>query len=458
MSDLIDLYNAIEKLKQATSFDSLIREAVAQVRTTLGFDRAGLLLYDAEKKQQVCTWGTDPSGQEQDEHGFRFPLASHLIMSPNDAKIKVDFNTALYDKNHPVGQGWLIQAAIFDGDDCLGWFFIDNLLQQKPLSDSQLDLVKVYSSVVGQLIVRMHAQTALVESEERLDLAIKGSNVGLWDWKIDKNHTYYSSFFKNLLGFQGKELPQGFEFIQNRVHEEDKEEFELCLQQHLQSNSNILDIECRIKTNRGDYRWFHLAGQATRNAANVAKRIVGSISDITEKKEAQRMIWQHANFDSLTGLPNRRFLYDKLRKLISYSPEHNSQVALMYLDLDMFKEVNDKLGHSEGDNLLKIVAARLKKVVRNEDVVARLGGDEFTVVMCGLKNMTDIARVANQIVEKLAQPIQLSSETVQIGVSIGIAFCPGDANDIESLFVCADQAMYRAKDKGRNQFQMYAAI
>lgn len=187
-----------------------------------------------------------------------------------------------------------------------------------------------------------------------------------------------------------------------------------------------------------------------------ALRHVALFSDITEKKATEEAIWKQANFDTLTGLPNRRMFNDRLHQEMKKSARDIAPMALIFIDLDGFKAINDTLGHDFGDILLKQVAERLLQCVRNTDTVARLGGDEFTVILSELKDTGDVVRIVQDILHSLVRSFQLKHEVADISGSIGIALFPDDANDAETLSKCADQAMYLAKQQGRNRFNFYA--
>ena len=181
------------------------------------------------------------------------------------------------------------------------------------------------------------------------------------------------------------------------------------------------------------------------------------VHDITEKKKSEDIIWQQANFDTLTGLPNRRMFYDRLEQEIKKSHRSGLPMALLLLDLDHFKEVNDALGHAQGDVLLVEAARRIAECVRESDTVARLGGDEFTVILSEMKDVNSVGRIAQKIVERLAAPFQLLQETAYVSASVGITLYPNDALNIEALMKNADQAMYVAKNSGRNRFSYFTA-
>ncbi|KFZ39244.1 diguanylate cyclase [Shewanella mangrovi] len=185
------------------------------------------------------------------------------------------------------------------------------------------------------------------------------------------------------------------------------------------------------------------------------QRWVALFSDITEKKNSERLIWQQANYDPLTGLPNRRMFLEQMSSEIRKAHRRSSKLALLFLDLDYFKEVNDTLGHDMGDRLLQQAAKRLKTCVRESDLVARLGGDEFTLLLMDANDSKGIERVAQQILQQLAEPFQLGDENAYISASIGITLFPDDGASEEILLKHADQAMYAAKEQGRNRFNYF---
>jgi diguanylate cyclase (GGDEF)-like protein/PAS domain S-box-containing protein len=182
------------------------------------------------------------------------------------------------------------------------------------------------------------------------------------------------------------------------------------------------------------------------------RRYVALSSDITQKKASAELIWKQANFDTLTGLPNRHMFHDRLALEIKKSHRSGLPMALLLLDLDRFKEVNDALGHAQGDRLLVLAAERIVGCVRKSDTVARLGGDEFIVILSGLENISCTGRIAQKLIESLMAPFSLLHEVVFVSASVGITVYPSDSQDGETLVKNADQAMYSAKNSGRNRF------
>jgi diguanylate cyclase (GGDEF)-like protein/PAS domain S-box-containing protein len=190
------------------------------------------------------------------------------------------------------------------------------------------------------------------------------------------------------------------------------------------------------------------------------RSFTGVIRDITERKLAEEHIRHLAHHDALTGLPNRTLFYDRLRQAMALAGRERHELALLYIDLDRFKAVNDSLGHDAGDELLKAVAARMRSLVRGADTVARMGGDEFTVIVPKLTSREGAATLAQKLIDALSAPFQLHlaapgpAREVRIGSSIGIAVYPADTQDIDGLIKAADSAMYEAK-RARNAFCFY---
>jgi diguanylate cyclase (GGDEF)-like protein len=193
------------------------------------------------------------------------------------------------------------------------------------------------------------------------------------------------------------------------------------------------------------------------NRQGTPYRYVALFSDITNRKQTETLIWRQANFDALTQLANRSMFYERVGQEIKKANRTGTRLALLFIDLDHFKEVNDTLGHDTGDHLLFEVAHRIVACVRETDVVARLGGDEFTVLLTGLRESgsVTIERVAADIIDALVLPFQLGEEEVYVSASVGITLYPNDAEDIDGLFRNADQAMYLSKNQGRNRYSYF---
>ncbi|WP_372598391.1 EAL domain-containing protein [Amphritea sp.] len=202
-------------------------------------------------------------------------------------------------------------------------------------------------------------------------------------------------------------------------------------------------------------QWLSIA--AVRNSDGTLEQYVAVFSDMTQRKDAEEKIIQQANFDALTALPNRTMLKRELAQIQQHCDQTDSNCALLFIDLDRFKAVNDTLGHSVGDEMLQQVSVRLAAVIRDTDLLTRFGGDEFVIVLQNIAEPDDAALTAKRVIEVLSPPFQLAGRTLYIGASVGISCYPSDASNCDSMLRNADMAMYLAKDRGRNQYQFYNA-
>jgi diguanylate cyclase (GGDEF)-like protein/PAS domain S-box-containing protein len=303
---------------------------------------------------------------------------------------------------------------------------------------------------------RKRTEDALRESEERYALAMKGANDGLWDWNLETGKVFYSSRWKEIIGEGGSEMPPVLDTWLDRAHPHDRAALEGDLRAHREGRTSRLENEHRLRSRDGSYLWVLARGMAHRGAEGEATRITGSITDITDRKGQEERLTYEALYDPLTNLPNRAFLDDLLRRAmrrVKRQPEYT--FAVLFVDLDRFKQVNDTLGHATGDRVLAEVAKRLQTCVRPGDVVTRLAGDEFCVLLDDIGDGRDATRVARRILESLDEPLQVEGRTLFTGASIGIAVSEGDTLEPEHLMRNADTAMYRAKTGGRGRFEVF---
>jgi two-component system CheB/CheR fusion protein len=213
------------------------------------------------------------------------------------------------------------------------------------------------------------------------------------------------------------------------------------------------DIWNRKKNGESYAEWLSIS--VVKDPLGKVQNYIALFSDVTEKRKAADKIWEHANYDALTRLPNRRLFYDRLDQDIAKTNRANNLLALLFIDLDSFKEVNDQYGHQVGDELLIQVANRLISGVRASDTVSRLGGDEFMVILCDLNEIAEAGKIAQWLVESISKPFFIANESIQVSASIGIIFYPSDSDNADDLIKGADVAMYKSKKRGKNQFSYY---
>jgi diguanylate cyclase (GGDEF)-like protein/PAS domain S-box-containing protein len=328
---------------------------------------------------------------------------------------------------------------------------VDFVFQPLFAPDSTVSGVFIQGNDVTE---QKRAKEALAISNERWKLAIEGARDGVWDWNLQTDEVTYSRRWKEILGYTEDEITNTLDEWKKRLHPDDQQAAIAELQDCI--NGRPYHSEHRLRCKGGSWKWtLARAVVVAQDEAGRPIRMTGTLSDISQKKESDELIWHHASFDSLTGLPNRRLFRDRLEQEVRKVHRSGAELALLFIDLDRFKEVNDLLGHDAGDLLLKQAAERLQACVRETDTIARLGGDEFTVILTQLNGRSHLESIAEKIIIALAKPFHLKQEVAHVSASIGITLHPNDAIEPEDLIRNADQAMYTAKAAGRNQFRYF---
>jgi diguanylate cyclase (GGDEF)-like protein/PAS domain S-box-containing protein len=299
-------------------------------------------------------------------------------------------------------------------------------------------------------------QHELEIANERLNLAIEGVGDGVWEWDIVNNVSRLSRRTKEIAGYGDDELSANRDDWIGRIHPDDRPRADTTLQACLKGLTPSYFCEYRLRCKDGSWKWVLSRGiVVTRDADNRPLRMTGMVTDISERKQADERVWQHANFDALTGLPNRRLFRDRLEQEVRKAQRNGHLIALLFIDLDRFKQVNDLLGHDAGDLLLVQAGQRIRGCVRDTDTVARLGGDEFTVILSELESMDHVECLSQKILETLGKPFCLGKEVAYVSGSVGVTLYPADAATPEELIRKADLAMYTAKNAGRNCFSYF---
>ncbi len=319
---------------------------------------------------------------------------------------------------HHIGRGevWRNEVCNRAKDGSIYW--VDTTIV--PLKDATGRITQ-YAAIRTDITQRKAVEAALRESKEQFELAVRGSNDGIWDWNIQTGEVFYSRRFNELIGYEEGELASRFDSFQSHLHPDDIQETLNALQNHLDQSAPY-DTVFRLRTKTSNWRWFRARGEAVRTEDGKARRMAGSISDITSLKEVEQELTRAALVDKLTGLPNRGLLQDRVQQAMKRAKRSGRHhYAVMFLDFDRFKIINDSLGHDVGDALLRNIADRLREHIRGVDSVcleaighttARLGGDEFVVLLDEMSGADDVKLVADRLLNALSQPYQLGNHEV----------------------------------------------
>jgi diguanylate cyclase (GGDEF)-like protein/PAS domain S-box-containing protein len=309
---------------------------------------------------------------------------------------------------------------------------------------------------VADVTDHVQAAASAKESEDRWKLALESTGDGVWDWYVQTGKEFFSPRLLQMCGYGDDDLNSLAEEFDNRTHPDDMAQLKRARLDHFEGRTPSYQSERRIRCKDGNWKWVLSRGMViSRDAQGLPLRMIGTFTDVSSRKESEAVIRHQAFYDALTGLPNRRMLRERLEQEIRKCKRDHLQLALLFIDLDHFKEVNDTLGHDSGDVLLVEAGRRLQACVRQSDTVARMGGDEFTVILAELPNSDHLEGTLQKILHALAEVFQLGNEQVFVSASIGITIYPIDATPIEDLFKNADQALYVAKGAGRNRFSFF---
>jgi diguanylate cyclase (GGDEF)-like protein/PAS domain S-box-containing protein len=314
-------------------------------------------------------------------------------------------------------------------------------------------------AVVRDISAARSAEMALRQSEERYALAARGANDGLWDWDLHTGQVFLSPRWKAMLGFDEGEIGDAPAEWLDRIHPEDLELFKVRLAAHFRKLLSFFEHEYRIRHRSGAYRWMLCRGMAVWDDSGQATRIAGSQTDITIRRAVEQQLQHDALHDLLTGLPNRALFIDRLDRAIAIALREKTRLfAVLFIDIDRFKTINDSLGHTIGDELLTTIAQRIQSCLRPGDTVARLGGDEFTILVEHVADEQAVEVIADRVRRVIAEPIMLGDHLAITTVSIGITTSALEYDSSAEMIRDADTAMYHAKMGGKDRYVTFTPV
>ncbi len=313
---------------------------------------------------------------------------------------------------------------------------------------------ELLSRTISYAIERKHFEKTLGESEDRLRSVVDSVREVIFHINPVGCFTFLNLAWSRILGFSVDACIE--QPLLDFIATEDRAQYQELLDQMLRRERDSFRTEVRMRKQCGDLCWVEADMTLSLDEQGRIIGTAGTLNDISlRKKDEERLVFM-ATHDGLTGLPNRNLFEDRLSHAITHAARASRMVAVIFLDLDQFKMVNDSLGHDQGDILLCIVSGRLQEMVRASDTVARLGGDEFVIVLPNLESEEDAIQIANKIMKSFELPVALRQQEFYMGGSIGIAMFPKDGQNISQLVKNADTAMYRSKELGRKQMCFYS--
>jgi diguanylate cyclase (GGDEF)-like protein/PAS domain S-box-containing protein len=443
--------------------DSAIEQVLGEIAVFVGADRAHLLLMAEDDLSIRMTHEWDgPGVQQRKDYYGDLPVASYPWLTRRlaqrlDVRVETDDDLpaeAVNERRLKERQG--IRSIIFVPmvlkKRTIGSVGCTTLHQETRWTDETVGLLRIAGEIFVSALERSRTYRALRSSEQRYRLMAENSTDLISRSTMRGRMLYVSEASRSLLGYEASQIVGHsiFEFIAEADHHVLRQVTARIEQERVPQTFSY-----RILRKDGSQIWFETTSRAVPDpVTGELAEIVAVSRDISERRRAEEQIEYQAYHDALTGLPNRLLFRDRLTIALAHAKRQQTPVAVMFLDLDRFKFVNDTLGHSIGDELLRAVAFRLRAVLREGDTIARMGGDEFTVLLTDLQSPTDAAKIAQKLLDTVAHPLRVDGHELYATTSIGIALFPNDGDSAEALLQNADSAMYRAKESGRNSYQL----
>ncbi|NTV91164.1 MAG: diguanylate cyclase, partial [Clostridiales bacterium] len=372
----------------------------------------------------------------------------------------LDGKSVCFNSIHKHKDGHLIPVEIhsrliYKGNESVSVCFSRDISKQVQERDELYQLYEEVTASEEELKIQneqiLLQQKLLEEKHRMLEMVIEASCDGMWlaDLKTGR-HMYTNNWFEQM----GTSNDENFEIrsYEDRMHPDDREAVHLQMKCLLEGKVNEIDQNYRVLDKNGVYRWVRSKAKVFFDDTGKPEKIAGVNTDIDKLKKQDELLEYLAYHDSLTDLPNRALFLDRLGNAIKLARRSEHRVAVLFIDIDNFKVINDSLGHSFGDEILRQAGKRIGCVIRESDTVARLGGDEFSVLLQDISSINEVADLASRLKEAFQESFKVKMTTVHLSSSIGIAVFPDDGVDAQELMKHADTAMYKAKDSGRDMF------
>lgn len=346
----------------------------------------------------------------------------------------------------------LFAPIVVDGA-AWGWIEVEDCRAERRWTAAEIDALRILGDLIAGSVARRRYIDRLRDANE----VVERSPTLLFRLRMDSRRPrlVYVSHNIALFGYDPWELTDPASSLADCVHPDDLDKVAASLARAAADGSRGGMVEFRFRRRDGGYRWLD-ARYAARERPGRSQLIEGVALDVTERKEVADQIAILAQTDALTGLANRRIFLDALRRAFANAEAGGERFSLLYIDVDHFKEVNDRLGHASGDALLEALAARLKGHCRAGDVVARLGGDEFAILQSNSRDAASASVMAAKICALSAEPYALPGGDLRATVSVGVALFASALEGPDAMLARADRALYRAKENGRNQYRIYS--
>ena len=453
-----DLFEAVE-----TALDDVLSGTLAKIGRWCRADRAYLIRFTSDLSHYSNTHEWVAPGITEELHNLQNIPSATIPMLLDRLRRK---ERAVLPKVAQLDERWaaekslfaeedirsLICLPIFSDDHLVGLIGFDSVREERDWSDEEAALLQILGDLIGVALERMDKEQQLRASEALRAHAEALAGMGSWEWTVGSEVFMASTEWRNVTGCGNGPLTR--EQVLALTPPDDRVRVIDALEKSVETGQTY-NIQHRIiRPDNGEQRWVEVHAEVIDLGAE-GRRLRGFAQDITERKATERKLFNLAHYDNLTGMPNRVLVLDRLQQALRHARRNGSQVAVLFLDLDQFKKVNDTLGHDAGDTMLADAARRLRDLFRERDTVARIGGDEFVIVLEDFERVSDVIAAASKVVDAFHEPLLVSGREFVLTASIGISLSPHDGATAHDLLRNADTAMYHAKNRGRDGYQFF---
>lgn len=450
----------VQGAASAISLDELLTLVHRTISKIVYAENFFVALFDPESELLTMEFWVDkydpmppPTRLGRSLSSFVFRQGRSMMFTDEDAKKLIEQGEVeSVGTDSPIWLGVPLKTR----SGIIGVLVVQDYENSDTYTQKDLDLLTSVADQIALAIERKRSEEALIRSQERFELVARATSDAVWDWNLATNEIWWNKGFQSLFGYSAEEVGVGFDSWMLRLHPDDSESVVQDIYRHIENKETNWMAEYRFLRADGSYAFVINRGYIVYDENKGPIRMLGSIMDVSERKSLEDQLSHQALHDPLTKIANRVLFKDRIDHALTKLARSNSSLAVLFLDLDNFKAVNDSLGHSTGDKLLICVAERLQDCLRGSDTAARFGGDEFAILMESMYRPEEATTIAERIIAVLKQPFRIDGKEIRVGSSIGIAMTvPNDSVGSDELLRNADLAMYMAKSQGKGKYVVF---
>ena len=449
----------IRGVTSTANLDELLALIHRSIRKVVAADNFFVALFDAETDMLTMQFFVDqfdemppPSKVGRSFSAYVFRTGEPLICTDEQAKEMIargDVESVGTDSAIWLG------VPLKTPTGPMGVLVVQDYDDRNTYSQHDLEFLTSVADQIAIAIDRKRGEDALRRSQERFELVTRATSDAIWDWNLETDEVWWNEGFEKLFGYSGETIGTDVSSWKRRLHPDDYDRVIADVQRHIESGKTNWSDEYRFKRHDGSYAHVIDRGYIVHDSGDRPVRMLGSMMDVSDRKLLEQQLTHQALHDPLTKIANRVLFRDRVDHALSKQRRDNSTLAVLFLDLDNFKAVNDSIGHGAGDKLLIAVAQRLQDCLRNSDTAARLGGDEFAVLVEAVHSSDEAVMIAERIKTVFREPFIIDGKEVFMGTSIGIAQSGPAVRTSDELLRNADLAMYRAKNEGKGNYVIF---